>query len=70
MRLLIVLTGLILSSCSDPNAALKSQRIQGAIIVRICADGTFIYRLRDGSFVTGGWGEQPVESPETVCQSK
>lgn len=36
----------------------------GAVIVRICNDGSYIYRLRDGRTVTG---TREVENIETVC---
>ena len=38
----------------------------GAVIARICRDGTHIYRLKDGRLHTGGFGGW-VESLE-VCQ--
>lgn len=38
----------------------------GAVVVKICHDGTRIYRLSDGRLVTGGLGASEVSSPD-VC---
>ena len=44
----------------------REKKWDGAVIVRICRDGTHIYRLKDGLLHTGGFGGV-VESLE-VCQ--
>jgi len=46
------------------------QKWDGAMVVRICVSGTYIYRLEDGSYVTGGWGSARVENPDTVCEGR
>lgn len=38
---------------------------RGAVIVKICGR-THIWKLRDGTFVTGGWGSSRVAGPD-VC---
>ena len=43
-----------------------AKKWDGAVIARICRDGTHIYRLKDGRLHTGGFGGW-VESLE-VCQ--
>jgi hypothetical protein len=63
-----VLFALMLAGCgsSEPEPSVYD----GAVVVKICVDGTRIYRLRDGRFVTGGWGASLVENAETVCAQK
>lgn len=49
----------------NDNAERSKATWEGATIVRICFDGTRIYRMRDGSYRTS-WNDLKIESPE-VC---
>lgn len=40
---------------------------RGSSVVRICRDGTRIFKLKDGRYVTGVSYPQLVEDPDTVC---
>jgi hypothetical protein len=69
MRLL-VLTALaaVLTACSEqpPTPSIYD----GAVVVKICMDGSHIYRLKDGRYIEGGLGAREVENPATVCAAK
>lgn len=64
----IAICALLLVGCSasDPEPSVTD----GAVIVKICIDGSRIFRLRDGRFMAGGWGGTLVDNPETVCAAK
>ena len=48
---------------------LEKERWRGAAVVRICRDGTFIYRLRDGELWTGGISQKVTGSdPSVICE--
>lgn len=51
----------------DANFAAHEQRWEGAVLVKICPSGTYIYRLTTGEHSTGGGFPQRVESPNTIC---
>jgi len=42
---------------------------EGAVVVRVCRDGTRIYRLTDHRIVIGGWAEipDPNRDIEEIC---
>ncbi len=65
-RVCSLLVVLILAGCDAPGDAARKAKWDGAVVVRICRDGSYIYRLRNGEFWTA-WPNQRVESPETVC---
>jgi hypothetical protein len=70
--LVIVGLCLLLAGCEDDKLAEHRARREamweGATVVRICVDGTRIYRMHDGRFIARkGWAESPVEGPE-VCK--
>lgn len=60
----------LLSGCGE-SAEYERLRTMwdGAVVVRICRSGTYIFRLKDGQFRTGGIASQPVENPENVCSA-
>lgn len=48
----------------------EQQRLwDGAVVLRICRDGTRIFRLHDGRVVVGGWMQtpDPGRTPEEIC---
>jgi len=63
MRKTAVLLALLLTSCGEdpPNPS------DGATLLRVCRDGTRIWRYRDGSIHAGPWGHH-VEDADSVCQ--
>lgn len=63
MRTTAIISLLMLTAC-EPSETEKYWA--GTVVVRICRDGTNIYRLPDGRFFTGGY-PRLVERPETVC---
>jgi uncharacterized lipoprotein YmbA len=65
---LALICALTLAGCgaSEPEPSVYD----GAVVVKICADGSRIFRLQDGRFVAGGWGAHLVDNPETVCAQK
>jgi hypothetical protein len=67
---LLLSAALLLVGCSDPEADALRAKWDGAVIVKICVDGTRIYRLHDGRYFSGGIGSNEVENPGTVCASK
>lgn len=54
---------LLLTGCGD--SAVTPGRWEGAVVVRICRDGSYIFRLRDGAYVDAY--AHPIEDPEKVC---
>lgn len=62
----VMLAFLFLAACGETES---EKAWHGAMLVRICQDGTYIYRLKDGRFFTGGMGYR-VEDPTTVCVMK
>ncbi len=60
VRVMMMAACCVLFSCSDDEAT------KGAVLVKVCRDGTHIYRLRDGSNVSGLL-LTPVEDLKTVC---
>ena len=60
------ITALALSACGPSET---QKRWDGAVVVKICRDGTFIYRLKDGQYRITGLASAVVEDPRTVCQS-
>jgi hypothetical protein len=69
MKPLLALTLLaLLTGCEDYERQRKLEEMWAkAVLVKVCIDGTRIYRLEGGLYVTGGWGTAIVENPETVC---
>ena len=63
-----VLLALLLTGCEDEHSRKLDEQWRGAVLVKVCRDGTHIYRLSDGKHRTGGLGASWVENPETVCQ--
>jgi hypothetical protein len=63
-----VATLLLLAACDNPKleAAIKAE--EGRVLVKVCRDGTYVWRRRDGSHYVGGLGGGNVEDPNTVCQ--
>ena len=59
---------LLLTGCEDERSRKLQDRWDGAVLVRVCRDGTHIFRLNDGTHRTGGLSASPVENPEKVCQ--
>jgi hypothetical protein len=55
---------LVLCGCERQTTELERQW-EGATILRVCRDGTHIFRLRDGT-ARNGWNRL-VENPDTVC---
>lgn len=71
MRVLILFAAMaVLSGChsAETEAARKvaAEHWRDTPVVKICRDGTYIYRLRNGEHWTGGISRR-VENPETVC---
>jgi hypothetical protein len=67
MRWLVVAA--LLAGCSDDERARKlDEQWKGAVLVKVCRDGTYVYRLSDGKHRTGGLAAAYVDNPETVCQ--
>lgn len=70
MRVLIICAAMaVLSGChqNDEAAAASRARWNGAVVVKVCRNGTYIYRLPNGEHWTGDIGRQRVDNPETVC---
>lgn len=74
MRALFAIAFLFLASCGDSEQEQKAKddfnnKWENAVIVRICFDGTRIYRLPDGKFYTyvAFGGSSLVDDPTTVC---
>lgn len=64
----VVLIAALLSGCGDDEALKDLQKAwEGAVVVKICKSGTYVYRLKDGRYKTGGFGAW-VENPNTVCE--
>lgn len=63
----IVLISSLLCSCGNQS---EPSVYDGAIVVKICMDGSHIYRLKDGRFWEGGLGSREVENAETVCATR
>lgn len=63
-RLVPLLAMVLLAGCEADDRI--HAKWDGAVTVKICADGTHIYRLRDGTYNAGGFVD-PVENPNTVC---
>lgn len=69
MKWIVILSfGALLSSCSQEPA--PPSVYDGAKLVKICTDGTRIYKLIDGRFVAGGWGIDFLDNPETICAAR
>lgn len=51
----------------DAMVARHEAKWGGAVLVRVCKDGTRVYRLRDGEHWTGGSGSSLVDNPATIC---
>jgi len=64
----IMALAVALSACGEQKA--ETSIFDDAVIVKICADGSRIFRLNDGRFIAGGWGQRLVEDPQTVCAPK
>jgi hypothetical protein len=61
---------LILTGCgADADIERIQKKWADAVVIRICVDGTRIYRLNDGTYNAGAFVD-PVEDPNTVCSSK
>jgi hypothetical protein len=45
-----------------------AERYRGAVVVRVCRDGTHIWKLRDGR-MQSGWGVifDPNRDPKDIC---
>lgn len=72
MRVLILCVAMaVLSGCQTEAERAATDAAQelwrGAVVVKICRNGTHVYRLRDGRHFTGGLFNQSVDNPETVC---
>jgi len=65
----LLIAAVTLLGCGE-NEELKAsrERWDGAVVVKICRSGTFIYRLKDGRFFAGGLGMGQIEDPQTVCE--
>jgi hypothetical protein len=73
--LVIIGLCLLLGGCdnAEREAAQRAREARQALwadakAVRICVDGTYIYKLNDGTYrAVTGWGQYLVDGPE-VCR--
>lgn len=66
MRWVVML--LVLVGCGeDPQITRVRKEWDGAELIKICHSGTYIYRLSNGEYRTGGVPSAKVTNPETVC---
>ena len=59
---------MLLAGCDDERSRKLNEQWDGAVLVKVCRDGTYVYRLSDGEHRTGGLAAAYVDDPETVCQ--
>lgn len=69
LRAIVLLAPLLIVGCGD-SAADKAmeQELRGRVIVKVCRDGSRVFRAPDGHHYVGGLGGARVDNPETVCQ--
>jgi hypothetical protein len=69
IALLMLLTG-----CEDEEAKrvrlVAEEQARQIVLVKVCIDGTHVFRHHDGRYFTGGLFPTRVENPQTVCQGK
>lgn len=66
--IMLVGLALFLSGCGDsPEEIARKEYWNSGRLVKICRDGTRIYRMKDGRYFTGGLFPNLIEFPETVC---
>lgn len=65
---LALLAAFALGSCEFEGERKLREKWDGAVVVKICRDGTRIYRLQSGELVTGGLVPGTVENAETICR--
>ena len=66
----VLLLSFVMAGCeSKEDRAAKeawSAAWDNAVVVKICRDGTYIYRLNNGHYYTGGFPRR-IENIDTVC---
>lgn len=66
----ILFSTFLLTACGEtPEEKAHREYHAAAVVVKICRDGTYIWKYPDGKYRTGGMGH-PVENPSTVCESR
>jgi hypothetical protein len=67
MKAMTIAAMLLLTACESESDKRLQEKWAGAVVVKICRSGAYVYRLRDGEFWTGGWTAQRVLDADTVC---
>lgn len=67
-RLILCAAVLLLAGChKDKETAEEKKWRADTRLIKICRDGSHIFRMPDGTYRTGGLFSSRVENPETVC---